>query len=53
LDNLVLLCRHHHRTVHLTDWQVRLAADRFPEFVPPEHLDRHRRPRRNLYHRRT
>jgi hypothetical protein len=53
LDNLVLLCRHHHRTVHLSDWQVRLGVDRFPEFVPPAHLDRHRRPRRNLYHRRT
>ena len=35
LDNLVLLCGHHHRTVHHSPWQVRLAADRRPEFLPP------------------
>lgn len=35
LDNLVLLCGHHHRTLHHTPWQVRLADDRRPEFLPP------------------
>ncbi|WP_432478245.1 DUF222 domain-containing protein [Nocardioides sp. GXQ0305] len=35
LDNLVLLCGHHHRTLHNTPWQVRLATDRRPEFLPP------------------
>ena len=35
LDNLVLLCGHHHRTIHHTPWQVRLAAARRPEFLPP------------------
>ena len=35
LDNLVLLCGHHHRTIHHTPWQVRLAHDRRPEFLPP------------------
>ena len=35
LDNLVLLCGHHHRTIHHTPWQVRLAHDRQPEFLPP------------------
>ena len=35
LDNLVLLCGHHHRTVHHSPWQVRLASDRRPEFLPP------------------
>ena len=36
LDNLVLLCRSHHTTVHTTPWQVRLRpADRRPEFLPP------------------
>ena len=36
LDNLVLLCRAHHTTVHTTPWQVRLRRDdRRPEFVPP------------------
>ena len=35
LDNLVLLCGHHHRTIHHSPWQVRLADDRRPEFLPP------------------
>ena len=35
LDNLALLCGHHHRTIHHTPWQVRLATDRRPEFHPP------------------
>lgn len=35
LDNLVLLCGHHHRTVHHTPWEVRLGDDHRPEFLPP------------------
>jgi hypothetical protein len=36
LDNLVLLCRAHHTTVHATPWQVRLRRDdRRPESLPP------------------
>ncbi|HEX6150360.1 HNH endonuclease signature motif containing protein, partial [Nocardioides sp.] len=35
LNNLVLLCGHHHRTIHHTPWQVRLAADGIPEFLAP------------------
>jgi hypothetical protein len=35
LENLVLLCGHHHRTIHNTPWQVRLAEDGRPEFLPP------------------
>ncbi len=35
LENLVLLCGHHHRTIHHTPWQVRLAEDGKPEFLPP------------------
>ncbi|HET9518829.1 MAG TPA: DUF222 domain-containing protein [Actinoplanes sp.] len=53
LDNSVLLCRQHHRTIHHTDWQVRLGPDKLPEFLPPSNLDPTRRPRRNIYHRRT
>ena len=36
LDNLVLLCRHHHRRIHHPDsgWQIRLGADRRPDFIP-------------------
>jgi hypothetical protein len=52
VDNGVLLCRHHHRLIHQGDWEVRLGADRRPEFIPPAYVDPLRRPRRNTYHRR-
>ncbi|WP_341717035.1 DUF222 domain-containing protein [Micromonospora sp. FIMYZ51] len=51
LANAVLLCRHHHRQVHHHGWQVYLAADGHPEFVPPGWLDPERHPRRNHLHR--
>jgi hypothetical protein len=36
LSNLVLLCGHHHRTVHHTPWEVRINPDDHePEFQPP------------------
>lgn len=35
LDNLVLPCGHHHRTIHDTPCEVRLAGDRRPESLPP------------------
>ncbi len=41
LGNMVVLCGHHHRTVHHTPWQVRLGLDGRPEFLPPA---RHGRP---------
>ncbi|MET8092047.1 DUF222 domain-containing protein [Micromonospora sp. NPDC005220] len=53
LTNSVLLCRHHHRHLHHTDWSVRLGGDGHPEFVPPAWLDPEQVPRRNQYHRRT
>lgn len=53
LDNAVLLCGHHHRIVHHSDWTVRLGSDCLPDFLPPPHLDHDRRPRRNCFHRRT
>ncbi|MGC5382816.1 DUF222 domain-containing protein, partial [Micromonospora sp. DT68] len=53
LTNAVLLCGHHHRHLHHTDWTVRLAADGHPEFIPPTWLDPTQIPRRNHYHHRT
>ena len=47
LDNGVLLCGHHHRVIHDGEWEVRLGADRLPEFLPPAWLDPDRTPRRN------
>ncbi|MEU7588119.1 DUF222 domain-containing protein [Micromonospora sp. NPDC049230] len=53
LTNAVLLCGHHHRHLHHSDWVVRLGGDGHPEFVPPAWLDPDQLPRRNHYHRRT
>ncbi|WFE49586.1 HNH endonuclease signature motif containing protein [Micromonospora sp. WMMD1155] len=53
LDNAVLLCGHHHRHLHHSQWTVRLGDDSHPEFIPPAWLDPDQLPRRNHYHRRT
>ncbi|RSD09323.1 HNH endonuclease signature motif containing protein [Amycolatopsis eburnea] len=50
LANLVLLCGHHHRLLHRSGWQVRIATDGHPEFLPPRFLDKRRKPRRNNIH---
>ncbi|MFJ7213829.1 DUF222 domain-containing protein [Amycolatopsis sp. NPDC098790] len=50
LHNLVLMCAHHHRLLHRSGWEVRIAADGLPEFLPPAFLDRERKPRRNNLH---
>jgi len=52
LDNGVLLCAHHHRIIHHSDWQIRLGTDRRPEFIPPAYLDPLQRPQCNRYHER-
>jgi hypothetical protein len=52
-DNLVLLCGEHHRLVHEGDWEVRLGQDKRPDFIPPASIDPGRRPRRNMFYRRT
>jgi membrane glycosyltransferase len=44
------MCAHHHRLLHRSGWQVRIAADGLPEFLPPVFLDKHRKPRRNNLH---
>ncbi|MGH3519716.1 MAG: DUF222 domain-containing protein, partial [Haloechinothrix sp.] len=50
ITNLVLLCAAHHKTIHHTDWAVRIASGGYPEFIPPKWLDPHQRPRRNPLH---
>ncbi|MBW0105294.1 HNH endonuclease signature motif containing protein [Pseudonocardia sp. KRD291] len=45
IDNLVMLCRQHHRLIHHPGWTVRIR-DGLPEFVPPAWIDPDRRPRR-------
>ncbi|SCE74393.1 HNH endonuclease signature motif containing protein [Micromonospora chokoriensis] len=53
LTNAVLLCGHHHRHLHHSQWTVHLGDDGRPEFIPPAWLDPDQLPRRNHYHRRT
>ncbi|SDS00902.1 protein of unknown function [Actinopolymorpha singaporensis] len=43
LANGVLLCRHHHTTIHHKGWQVRMGTHGHPEYVPPEWSDPKRR----------
>lgn len=50
IDNLTLLCSRHHRLLHLSDWEVRIAPDGKPEFLPPDYVDPLRKPRRNTVH---
>lgn len=49
LDNLVLLCGHHHRRIHHTEWSVQINHGR-PEFTPPAYLDNRQQPRSNIIH---
>jgi hypothetical protein len=51
LDNGVLLCGHHHRTIHNNGWKIRLKPDHTPEFIPPPHLDSQQQPRTNHRYR--
>jgi hypothetical protein len=44
LDNLVLLCRHHHQVIHHGHWTVAIV-DGLPWFTPPSWIDPARQPR--------
>ncbi len=45
LDNLVMICKVHHREIHSTEWIVRIR-DGLPEFIPPTWVDASQAPRR-------
>ena len=47
IGNLVLLWDQHDRVIKHGGWDVRMAVDRHPEFVPPPWVDPDRTPRRN------
>ncbi len=44
LDNLTLLCRHHHQVIHHGHWQIDMI-DGLPWFTPPAWIDPERQPR--------
>jgi len=52
VTRMMLLCGHHHRTIHHTPWQVRLDPDDGkPEFLPPPTPGRHQPPPAWIRHR--
>ncbi len=51
LANAALLCGFHHRMVHRQGWAVVLAANGYPQLVPPATIDPDRRPRQHHRYR--
>ncbi|MEU6643482.1 DUF222 domain-containing protein, partial [Saccharomonospora sp. NPDC046836] len=49
LDNLTLVCPHHHRVVHHSNWTIRMTNG-IPWYIPPPHSDPEQQPRRNTLH---
>ncbi|HEY0574633.1 MAG TPA: DUF222 domain-containing protein [Pseudonocardia sp.] len=45
IEELVMLCRTHHRMIHQSGWEIRMHHGR-PEFIPPRWLDPTQAPRR-------
>jgi hypothetical protein len=52
-ENGCLLCPFHHAEIHRGHWQVRMAPDGIPEFIPPKWVDPKQVPRRNTLHHLT
>jgi hypothetical protein len=46
LDNLCLLCDHHHDRIDTGGWRITMR-DRVPWFTPPTWLDPQQTPQRN------
>jgi len=47
LSSAALACDHHHYLLHHSDWEIRIAEDGLPEYLPPRWMDFNRTPRRN------
>ncbi|MFC7400741.1 DUF222 domain-containing protein [Citricoccus sp. GCM10030269] len=50
VENGVMLCSHHHHTVHNGAWRIDVRGG-IPWFIPARYHDPYQRPRRNLYWR--
>ncbi|MDQ3326611.1 MAG: HNH endonuclease [Actinomycetota bacterium] len=50
LANCVLVCGFHHRLLHKEQWQIVMATDGHPDFVPPPWIDPRRQARRQRRH---
>ncbi|MDQ1718454.1 MAG: hypothetical protein QOE89_2407, partial [Pseudonocardiales bacterium] len=49
-DQLALACGYHNNDAILQDWHA-IMLDGIPHWVPPPHIDPHRKPQRNRVHR--
>src|SRR6266567_7231598 len=49
-DKLAPACDHHHNEAPRQDWYA-IMLDGIPHWVPPPHIDPHRKPQRNKVHR--
>ncbi|WP_086825637.1 HNH endonuclease signature motif containing protein [Allokutzneria sp. NRRL B-24872] len=47
IDNLVLLCSHHHHVMHDEGWEI-VFEDGIPTFIPPRWVDPDQKPMRNV-----
>src|SRR5207302_9565191 len=47
LNNMLLVCRRHHRVLHGNDWSITMISG-VPYFIPPPWVDPARKPMRNL-----
>ena len=50
VDNMVLLCRRHHRLLHHSTWTIQMING-LPHFRPPRWLDPRQKLRRNVLRR--
>jgi hypothetical protein len=48
LGNMALLCAHHHRKIHHSQWEMEII-DGLPWLIPPAFLDPERKPLRNTW----
>ncbi|GAA4022068.1 HNH endonuclease signature motif containing protein [Allokutzneria multivorans] len=47
LDNMVLLCTHHHHVMHQQGWEI-VFEQGLPTFIPPRWVDPDQKPTRNI-----
>jgi hypothetical protein len=47
IANSALLCLFHHQQVHRQGWTVTMAANGYPQLIPPDSIDPDRRPRQH------
>jgi hypothetical protein len=47
IEHGFLTCEFHHQRIHQQGWTIRLAANGYPELIPPKTIDPQQRPRQH------